>query len=170
MGEQMPKGNDSSAAKPLNVASGSAEWIGKQLSNFAERRFVFHGRRYRSVEGWYQGLKWPEDTKRQEIAKLLGPLAKKASKGAPRTEQFHYNGKDYAFGSPEHHQLIKEAIRASLEQNPEIFDAFLQTDPRPFVHETGREEGPGTALPGSKFVQILEEIRREFIEARENRF
>jgi predicted NAD-dependent protein-ADP-ribosyltransferase YbiA (DUF1768 family) len=64
------------------VASNSSEAIGKKLSNFAERRFVLDGKHYNSVEGWYQGLKWPEKRKRAEIAKLTGPSAKRAGKGA----------------------------------------------------------------------------------------
>ena len=40
-------------------------------------------------------------------------------------------------------------------------EAFRLTYPRPIEHHTGRTEDPGTALPGSKFAQILEEIRQE---------
>src|ERR1700722_5725782 len=98
--------------KPLNVASNSSEMIGKKLSNFAERRFVLDGKHYRSVEGWYQGLKWPEKRKRAEIAKLAGSSAKKAGKGAPKLDHFVYEGAEYKFGSPGHHGLVKAAIRA----------------------------------------------------------
>jgi hypothetical protein len=40
--------------KPLNVASGAGERIGKLLSNFAERPFVIDGKHYASVEAFYQ--------------------------------------------------------------------------------------------------------------------
>jgi predicted NAD-dependent protein-ADP-ribosyltransferase YbiA (DUF1768 family) len=147
------------------VASNSSEAIGKMLSNFAERRFVLDGKNYHSVEGWYQGLKWPEKRKRAEIAKLAGPSAKRAGKGAPKLDHFIYQSEEYKFGSAEHHQLVKAAIRASLEQNPEIAEILRLTYPRPVEHDTGRLENPGTALPGSKFVQILEEIRQELFHA-----
>ncbi len=78
---------------------------------------------------------------------------------------FIYQSEEYKFGSAEHHQLVKAAIRASLEQNPEIAETLRLTYPRPIEHDTGRLENPGTALPGSKFVQILEEIRQELIHA-----
>ena len=151
--------------KPLNVASNASEAIGKKLSNFAERRFVLDGRHYHCVEGWYQGLKWPEKRKRAEIAKLAGPSAKRAGKGAPKLDRFIYEGEEYKFGSPGHHELVKAAVRASLEQNPEIAEAFRLTYPRPIEHDTGRPEDPGTSLTGSKFAQILEEIRQELIHA-----
>jgi hypothetical protein len=161
--KSIPKRKRPLDKKPLNVASNSSEAIGKQLSNFAERRFVLDGKNYHSVEGWYQGLKWPEERKRAEIAKLAGPSAKRAGKGAPKLDHIIYQGEAYKFGSAEHHRLVKAAIRASLEQNPEIAEAFRLTYPRPIEHNTGRLENPGTALPGSKFAQILEEIRRELI-------
>jgi hypothetical protein len=63
-----------------------------------------------------------------------------------------------AFGSEEHHALVKTAIRASLDQNPEVKAAFIATHPRPFVHALGR---PGRA--GTKFARILTEIREELI-------
>ena len=105
----MPESHDA-----LNVASNSSEVIGKKLSNFAERRFVLDGKHYRSVEGWYQGLKWPEKNKRAEIAKLAGPSAKRVGKGAPNVDCFIYEGKEFKFGSPGHHGLVKAAVRASL--------------------------------------------------------
>jgi hypothetical protein len=157
----MPESHDVS----LNVASNSTEVTGRKLSNFSERRFVLHGKQYRSVEGWYQGLKWPEKRKRAEIAKLAGPFAKRAGKGAPKLDHFIYKGKEYKFGSPGHHGLVKAAVRASLEQDPEIAKAFRLTYPRPIEHDTGRPEDPGTSLPNSKFAQILEEIRQELIQA-----
>jgi predicted NAD-dependent protein-ADP-ribosyltransferase YbiA (DUF1768 family) len=164
--ESIPKRKIPPDKKPLNVASNGSEEIGRKLSNFADRPFVFHGKRYRSIEGWYQGLKWPDKKKRAEIAKLLGAAAKQAAKGAPKSEIFLYEGTEYTFGGLEHHALTKEAIRASLEQNPEIAEAFVLTHPRPIEHNTGREDKPGTALPGAKFAQMLEEIRSELLQAR----
>ncbi len=63
---------------PLNVASQGPDEIGRALPNFTPRRFVLDGRRYASVEGWYQGLKWPDKAKRTQIAKLTGSRAKDA--------------------------------------------------------------------------------------------
>jgi predicted NAD-dependent protein-ADP-ribosyltransferase YbiA (DUF1768 family) len=146
----------------LNVISNSPDEIGRQLSNFAERRFVMDDRVYASIEGWYQGLKWPEAAQRAEAAKLSGSRAKNAAKGAPKAATFVYEGRTYAFGSEEHHGLVKIAIRTSLAQHPEVKAALVATRPRPIVHNLGRKERPGTALPATKFARILEEIREEF--------
>ena len=150
--------------KPLNVASGAGESIGKLLSNFAVRPFVMDGKRYTSVEAFYQGLKWPDDAKREEAAKLSGKTAKYAARGAPRSEKFEYQSRTYCFGSQEHHQLIKRAIRASLEQNPLILQQFIATYPRPIVHNTGRPENPHSNFPGPAFTRILMELRLELLQ------
>jgi 4'-phosphopantetheinyl transferase len=154
---------------PLNVASSSEEAIGRELSNFAKRRFVFHRKNYHSVEGWYQGLKWPDEKKRRELAKLSGPEAKRAAKGAPVSDHFIFAGRTYLFGSPEHHSLVKDAIRESLRQNPALAEAFRQTHPRPIVHDTGRPDHFGSALPAEKFAQILAELRQELVRESELR-
>lgn len=155
--------------KPLNVASNAHEEIGRALSNFASKPFILDGERFQSVESWYQGLKWPDEKKRAELANLDGRAAKMAGRAAPRSPQFRYRDRDYAFGSEEHHQLIREVIKASLEQNPQISEAFMETYPRPIVHNTGRPERPGTALPGATFARMLEEIRLELIDAHRGR-
>lgn len=162
----MPGLDDSMESNaPLNVASTATEEIGKMMSNFTERRFVLDGKNYVSVEAFYQGLKWPDPKKRREIAKLSGPRAKTAGKGAPKAELFVYEGREYKSGSTEHHELIKAAIRASLAQNPEVAAAFCLTHPRPIIHDTGHAENRGTALPGARFAQILTELRQEFLDA-----
>jgi predicted NAD-dependent protein-ADP-ribosyltransferase YbiA (DUF1768 family) len=150
--------------KPLNVASGAEEPVGKLLSNFTVRPFVMDGKCYTSVEAFYQGLKWPDDAKRKEAAKLSGKTAKYAGRGAPRSERFEYEGRTYLFGSPEHHQLIKRAIRESLEQNPVILQRFIATYPRPIVHKTGRPENPHSNFSGPAFTRILMELRLELLQ------
>ena len=150
--------------KPLNVASGAGEPVGKLLSNFAARPFVLDGRRYTSVEAFYQGLKWPDDANRVKAAALSGKTAKYAARGAPRSEKFEYESRTYCFGSEEHHQLIKRAIRVSLEQNPMILQQFLATHPRPIVHQTGRPENPNSNFPGPAFTRILMDLRLELLE------
>jgi predicted NAD-dependent protein-ADP-ribosyltransferase YbiA (DUF1768 family) len=150
--------------KPLNVASGAFESIGKNLSNFAERPFTLDGRTYASVEAFYQGLKWPDAAKRAEVAVLTGKEAKFSAREAPKSQTFEYEGQTYKLGSPEHHQLIKRAIRESLEQNPAIMKEFLETSPRPIEHKTGRRENPRSAFPGSTFTRILTELRTELLE------
>lgn len=151
--------------KLLNVASGAGEPIGKLLSNFAERSFVMDGKPYASVEAFYQGLKWPDGAQRAAVAGLAGTEAKYAARGAPKAETFEYEGHTYRLGSEEHHQLMKCAMRESIEQNPEVRRQFVQTHPRPIEHKTGRPENPNSSFPGPVFTRILTELRAEFMRA-----
>ncbi len=151
--------------RPLNIASGAYESIGKVLSNFARRPFTLDGKQYESVEGFYQGLKWSDPVKRAEVAQLSGPEAKSAGRGSKATS-FEYEGKTIDFRSPEHYALMKRAIKASLEQNPAILQEFQATSPRPLEHKTGRRENPNSGYPSAEFIKSLLEVRTETLAAK----
>ena len=151
--------------QPLNVSSMAHEEIGRLLSNFAERRFTFHGKPYRSVEAWYQGLKWPDESKRKVVAKLHGPAAKTArQRRACLIATFTFDGLEYLSSvAPSTMSWSRRPSPPVLSRIREVLRYFLATFPRPVVHDTGRPERPGTALPGSKFARLLEEIREEHL-------
>lgn len=163
--EHRSKFNTPLDERPLNIASGAYESIGKALSNFARRPFVLDGKQYESVEGFYQGLKWSDPVKRAEVAQLSGPEAKSAGRGSKATS-FEYEGKTIDFRSPEHYALMKRAIKASLEQNPAILEEFQATSPRPMEHKTGRRENPKSGYPSAEFIKTLLEVRSETIAAK----
>lgn len=160
--ETRSKENTPLDERPLNVASGAYEGIGKLMSNFASRPFTLDGRRYESVEGFYQGLKWSDPAQRVEIAKLSGAEAKSAGRGS-KAKSFEYDGTTIEFRSAEHYALMKRAIKASLEQNPQVMQEFLQTYPRPIEHKTGRRDNPNSGYPNSVFVSTLAEVRAELL-------
>lgn len=130
------------------------------MSNLAHTPFTLDGMRYASVEGFYVSLKFLDADKRSKMAGLYGARAK--GKGSrSRLESTCYQGEWFALGSDQHHQLIKRAIRAKLEQHPDIARAFVATRPRPIVHETGYPEPPGSKLPAQVFCSILTDLREE---------
>jgi len=146
---------------PLNVASSSDEEIGKLMSNFAHTPFVLDGARYASVEGFYASLKFVDEQTRSKMARLYGVRAKgKASKSQLKTTC--YQGESFELGSAKHHELIKCAIRAKLEQHPDIAKLFVATRPRPIIHDTGHAEQPTTRFPADVFCRILTELREDF--------
>lgn len=146
--------------KPLNVAIRSDEEIGRLMSNLAHTPFTLDGVEYASVEGFYVSLKFLEAEKRAQMARLYGVRAK--GKGSrSRLESTCYQGEWFPLGSDQHHELIKRAIRAKLEQHPDIARAFTATRPRPIVHKTGYPEPPGSKLPARVFCRILSELREE---------
>ena len=147
------------APDPLNVASVSTEEIGREMSNFAETPFYYGKKpiRYHSVESFYQMLTEPDEKVRRTIAKMPAKEAKRAGKS--QTTEAKFEGKTYVLGSPEHHALIQDAIRAKLEQHPDLARRFVATRPRPIVHITPGQDSK--RFPGEVFCRFLTELREE---------
>ena len=143
---------------PINISSAATEEIGRLMSNFAPTPFTLDGRRYASVEGFYVGLKFLDAASRDKAAALSGPAAYAFGKDSTLAET-EYGGRRFALGGPEHHALIARAVRAKLEQHPEIARAFAATHPRPIIHDTGTPERPGTFMPAAAFCRILTALR-----------
>ena len=147
--------------RPLNVSSTSGEEIGQLMSNFAPTPFQLDSKRYASIESFYVCLKFSDNPKKQqEIRRMDGKSARRAGQESKATTA-RYGGQSFVLGSREHHQIVQCAIRAKLEQNPEIAEAFAATYPRPIVHDTGHAERANTSLPAATFVRMLTELRDE---------
>ncbi|MGO9611243.1 MAG: NADAR family protein, partial [Verrucomicrobiia bacterium] len=120
------------------------------LSNFAPTPFTFHGKRYASLEGFWQMMKYPEGADdpratfpglvwkftREQVgqftafdAKHTGDLANENMKKMGIT-WITFEGKrmDYKPATPgEHYKLIIEATREKVRQNPEVQKVLLAT-------------------------------------------
>ena len=137
------------AAKPGEVILSKRNELGI-LSNFAATPFTLRGKRYASVEGFWQmmlypegqndpravfpGLTWPHT--RGQVAQMTTWDAKNA--GALGEENLKkmgidwvtFEGKRIRYWSKEkggHYQLIAEAMHAKLDQNPEVRRILLTT-------------------------------------------
>jgi len=137
------------AAKPGQVILSKRNELGI-LSNFAATPFTLYGQRYASVEGFWQmmlypenasdprakfpGLKWPHT--RAEVARLTAFDAKHAGEVAEANMQkmgidwVTFQGRRIKYRSMqkgEHYRLIVEAMRAKMEQNPQVKTILLST-------------------------------------------
>ncbi|MCL6560821.1 MAG: hypothetical protein K6U74_18905 [Firmicutes bacterium] len=52
----------------LNIGSRSDDWRARLLSNFAATPFALFGKRFASVEGFWQGLKFPEGSPEKGVS------------------------------------------------------------------------------------------------------
>ena len=120
------------------------------LSNFAATPFTFRGKRYASVEGFWQmmlypegphdpraaapGIVWPHT--RAQVARMTAFEAKDAGTQAEenmrqmRIDWVAFEGKRFPYRSPikgEHYRLIVAAMRAKLEQNPRVSQILRST-------------------------------------------
>lgn len=154
--------------KALNCSGSSEEEVGQLMSNLAHTPFWFDEWFFESVEAFYIVLRTLDEAQRLELSKLHGHAAKNRGtklKKKLKLTRTTWMGREFELGSPEHHELIKRAIKAKLEQNPALLRAFLSTAPRPIIHDTGWPESRFTQLPGIKFCAMLTELRAELGQA-----
>lgn len=148
----------------FNVSSTSSDWKGVALSNFQLSPFSIGGKFFASVEGFIQGIKFPEgDPRREQAFVASGWDAKHLGDTADRSGAY-WNGQKLVYGSSEHHQLIEKAIRARIAQNSGLAQVLASTAGSTVVHRVGNEpESPTTSLPAVVFCRILTEIRDELL-------
>jgi predicted NAD-dependent protein-ADP-ribosyltransferase YbiA (DUF1768 family) len=168
------------AARPGEVILSKRNELGI-LSNFAATPFTFRGKRYASVEGFWQmmlypegpgdarskapGIVWPHT--REEVAQMTAFDAKDAGTLAEENmrkmgvDWVTFEGKRIPYRSAkkgEHYRLIVEAMRAKLAQNPKVREILLATGNlvlRP-DHTTEPDEPPEW-----RYQEVWMEIRGE---------
>lgn len=137
------------AAKPGEVILSKRNELGI-LSNFAPTPFTLYGKRYASVEGFWQMMLYPEgggDPRakfpsitwphtREEVAQMTAFDAKNAGDMGEKNMQkmgidwVTLDGKRMKYRSMEkgeHYRIIVAAMRAKLEQNPKVKEILLST-------------------------------------------
>lgn len=154
-----------------------------QFSNLGATPFTFGGVHYASVEGLWQGLKYPESSidernqdksvvwnfTRDQVYAMSGFEAKKAGDLANANmkklgikwvsyngEKIFYNGE----GQARHYDLILQACRAKVEQNQKLKQLLISTAPLKFLAD--HKQGPET-LPSYRYNEIYFRIRQELV-------
>jgi predicted NAD-dependent protein-ADP-ribosyltransferase YbiA (DUF1768 family) len=161
------------AAKPGQVILSKRNELGI-LSNFAATPFTLRGKRYASVEGFWQmmlypegpddprakfaGINWPHT--REEVAQMTAWDAKNAGTLAEENmatmgiDWITFDGKQIRYRSQakgEHYQLIEEAMRAKLDQNPKVKEILLSTGNLVLLPDHFQEEKPRPSGSTSKY-------------------
>jgi predicted NAD-dependent protein-ADP-ribosyltransferase YbiA (DUF1768 family) len=151
------------------------------LSNFAATPFVFRGKRYASLEGFWQMMLYPEGKNdprakfsglewkytREQVtgmtsfeAKNAGTLAEESMKRMG-INWVTFEGKriEYRPAAPgQHYKLIVAATREKIRQNPEVKKVLLATGDlilRPDHHQEPN------APAAWRYYEILSQIRSE---------
>ena len=150
------------------------------LSNFAATPFTYRGRRYASVEGFWQMMLYPEDARdprmkpaiiwphtRDQVAEMTAFEAKDA--GTVAEENMRKSGIDWvtfegqrmpyrSVVKGEHYRLIVAAMRAKMEQNPRVREILAATGD--LILRPDHIEEPN-APPEWLYFKIWMEIRSE---------
>ena len=158
------------------------------LSNFAPTPFTFHGKRYASLEGFWQIMKYPEGPDdpratfpglewkftREQVAQFTAFDAKHAGDLANENMQkmgiawvtFEGNRMEYRPAVPgQHYQLIVEATREKVRQNPEVRKVLLATGD--LILKPDHHQAPN-APAAWRYYEILTAIRTELQQAGTN--
>lgn len=141
---------------PVNIIYSSTDEDIRLLSNLAFSPFELNGIWYSSVEAFWQGLKYSDNQKRKEIAKLYGKEAMNTGNYGDNTEFFKYQDKAFRIGSYEHWQLMKQACMAKFTQNSKARNALLNTNKRPLIHRTKKES---RTIPNPIMADIWMKVR-----------
>jgi predicted NAD-dependent protein-ADP-ribosyltransferase YbiA (DUF1768 family) len=151
------------------------------LSNFAATPFELDGKRYASVEGFWQMMLYPEgpdderakangvDWKftREQVAQMTAFEAKSAGTLAEENmkklgiDWVTHNGKRFPYRSAtpgEHYRLILTAMRAKFNQNPEVKRILLATGDLILKPDHHGEDNPP---PEWKYYDIWMQLRSE---------
>jgi predicted NAD-dependent protein-ADP-ribosyltransferase YbiA (DUF1768 family) len=152
------------AAKPGQVILSKRNELGI-LSNFAPTPFVYRGKRYASVEGFWQMMLYPEGPddprakapgihwlhSREEVGQMTAWDAKNAGDSAyenmkkMRIDWVTFEGAMMPYWSKtkgEHYRIIEEAMRAKLEQNPKVREILLSTGDLTLLPDHYQETDP----------------------------
>ena len=170
------------SARPGEVILSKRNELGI-LSNFAATPFVFRGKSYASLEGFWQMMHYPEATlegkpdprlrlprhnwpySREEVAAMTAFKAKRAGDIGEenarrlRMDWVSFEGRKLPYRSPvpgEHYRLVRAAMVAKLEQNPDVRKILLATGDlvlRPDHHE--EKDAP----PEWRYFDLWMEIR-----------
>jgi predicted NAD-dependent protein-ADP-ribosyltransferase YbiA (DUF1768 family) len=156
------------------------------LSNFAPTPFVFHGRSYASLEGFWQMMLYPEGENdprarypglewkytRDRVARMTSFEAKKAGELAEENMRrmgiawVSFEGRRFAYRSPmpaEHYRLIVAATREKVRQNADVREVLLSTGD--LVLKPDHHQEPD-APPEWRYFEILTRIRAELLAKR----
>jgi predicted NAD-dependent protein-ADP-ribosyltransferase YbiA (DUF1768 family) len=179
-------------AKPGEVILSKRNELGL-LSNFAATSFEYHGKRYASLEGFWQMMKYPEGPddprakfpgvewklSREAVADMSAFEAKRAGDVASRNmakmgiDWVSFEGKQFPYKPAEpgeHYRLIEEATRAKVRQNPDVKRVLLATGDlnlKPDHHQ--EKNAPAAWRYYEILMKIRDELRREAAEMSETR-
>ena len=143
--------------EPLNVLSTGTDANARLISNLAETPFRLDGREYRSVESFWQGLKFEKQEDRDRIASMDGRQARREGQRRGYRDYTTYAGKHARVGSPGQWLCMIGAALAKFSQNEEARNAILATGERKLTHVV--KSHASTAIPGAVMAGIWTWIR-----------
>lgn len=121
--EQMQGG-----AGPVEFSSKSASY--NELSNFHKAKFLLDGKEWPTVEHYFQAQKFPTSPEYQEKIRGASEPNKAKTLGASKEFPIRNDWDTYR------DEVMRKALKAKFEQNPNLKTLLLSTTGRPLVENT----------------------------------
>lgn len=144
--------------------------LGRRLSNFTPRIFVFDDYLCACLEGVLQAFKFDDPQMQRWICMMSGKEAK--SIGQTRnavwqsSQTLWWQGKSYDRLSPEYQQLLDRLYEAALLSS-DFADDLLATGDEVLIHSIGEQDPRKTVLTEEEFCSRLMANRSKIKKARE---
>ena len=154
----------------IEIGGYTTHSIGKKLSNFYPRAFVFDGVACASLEGIIQALKCPDESIQIELCKLVGKEAKKAGEAYTarwqETQTLYWKGVAYKRDSSEYILLFMRIYDTVYEQDPTLQEHLLALGDADIRHSIGCPHASRTTLTEEGMMWNLERLRRRAVQER----
>jgi predicted NAD-dependent protein-ADP-ribosyltransferase YbiA (DUF1768 family) len=178
------------AAKPGQVILSKRNELGI-LSNFAPTPFTLYGKRYASVEGFWQMMLYPEGPDdprakfpgiawmhtREEVVQMTAFDAKNAGELGEQNmkkmgiDWVTFDGKRVKYWSAEkgeHYRIIVAAMRAKLEQNSKVRKILLSTGNLILLPDHIQEKNPPAEwLYFQVWMDLRSELKTQAVDLRQ---
>lgn len=147
----------------LNVHSRSHDKRARLLSALANRPFEVNGQMFSSVEGFFQGIRFPFDDPRR--ARAFASCFGYAREFRHHADEnwIWWDGEKIPAGSLQYKQIIEMGFRESFGQNPDRMQALKNTRGLELTHNIGEEDLPNSPFTQGEFCKLLTKIRDEIV-------
>lgn len=136
--------------------------LGKRLSNFQDRPFIFDGVRCGGFEGIVQALKCPDIKHQRVICSLSGREAKKAGlefNSWKKNQNLFWNGDSYDRCSRGYIMLITRIYDELYEQDETLRQDLLNLGNAKIWHSIGKPDMRDTTLTEIEMLFQIERLR-----------
>ena len=142
--------------------------LSSNLSNLYPYEFTFRGKKFSSIEGFFQGIKFPDKDIQECVFSYFGMdavnLRNVTNYDWMKTGEVYFDGKCIDRNSEEYNLLVDE-LYISAVQNPLYRMALLKCD-RPVIHSIGNDDINSTVFTRYEFEYEINSLK-DYLQSKE---
>ena len=145
------------STKWINAGYNLSGTYSKVLSNLFHYEFVFRGKNLRSIEGFFQGIKFKDVEMQNMVLEYSGIESNCIKVAAERDWKeagiIYWQGKEIKRDSIEYDEMVDELYISAI-QNP-LYRNILKKIDKPIIHSIGEENKENTVFTRYEFEYML---------------